>query len=293
MTREIQYTIQLGTAFDAGQQLIWSLVKEPWITQENIYVHRPRFYRSHLSRLAAQADGAQAGPQDLQEMFHLDQTPPDQDLHFVLNMTEPMQPEPHFYADGKWFDELGNRAARLRAVLSPAPVQFMLCLRNPAMLLSDALTSGDYPTYVSAQPNPFTLGWADVLRDLRAHVPDAPITVWCAEESPLTWGQILSSFGTTANKLTLDARTHMARSLMNDEGGKRLTDYLRQHPDLTDDLRARVISIFIEKFTPPENLEADVVIPGWSEDKQIRMDALYAADLEQVAKIDGVTFITV
>jgi len=293
LTRKIQYTIQLGTSFDEGQELIWSLVKEPWITQENIYVHRPRFYRSHLSRLAAQADGTQAGPQDLQKMFHLDQTDPDQDLHFVLNMTEPMQPETHFYADGKWFDGLGVRAARLRAVLSPAPVQFMLCLRNPAMLLSAALTSGDYPAYDAALPNPFTLRWTDVVHDLRAHLPDAPITVWCAEESPLIWGKVLSSFGAPEHELTLDGQTHLARSLMNDEGGKRLTEYLREHPDLTDDLRARVISIFIEKFTPPEKLEANVAIPAWSEDKQIRMDALYAADLEQVAKIDGVTFITV
>ena len=292
MTRDIQFTIQLGTAFDEGQQLIWSLVKEPWIEDENIYVHRPRFYRNQLSKLAAQPGGGAAGPDDLQKMFHLDQADPEQDLHFVLNVTEPMQPEPHFYANGTWFEGLGDRAARLRAVLAPAPVAFMLCLRNPAMLLSDALASTEYSGFEADLPNPFTLSWANVLRDLRTHVPDVPITVWCAEESPLIWGRVLSAVGAPPEKLTLEAHIHLAKSLMNAEGSKRLTKYLHQRPELPDELRARVISIFIEKFTPPEKLEADVTIPDWSEDKQLRMDASYAADLEEVATIDGVTFIT-
>jgi len=291
LTQEIQYTIQLGTAFDEGQQLIWSLVVEPWLADEGLFVHRPRFYRPQLRRLAE--SGASAGPDDLREMFFLDQKDPDQDMHLVLNVIEPMQPELHFYHDGKWFAGLGSRAARLRAVLAPSPLKFVLSLRNPALLLSDALASGNYPSFEKEIPDPLKLCWADVLRDLRTHVPDASIAVWSAEEAPLIWGPVLSYVGGAPEKLTLDAHIHLAKFLMNDEGGKRLTEYLRQHPDLTDDLRARVISIFIDKFTPPEKLEADVVIPGWSEDKQIRMDALYAADLEQVAKIDGVTFITV
>ncbi|WP_299733507.1 hypothetical protein [uncultured Tateyamaria sp.] len=291
MARQISYTLQFGTRFDGGLPLIWSMLADEGLDARGIVVPRPKRYRDVLAARVAAFDGTPASPDELNAMLGLDQLDPERDLHFVLRITDLMQPPPHFCPAGDWFFEAGPRAAHYRSVFAPAPVTFALSLSNPAVMLSQAWSSEEYPGIDVMTPDPFQLHWAVVLRELRESCPEASIIAWTAEESPMIWNRVLQATSQTDADFSIDAQIHVAKILMNEEGGLRLAEYLESHPNMPDALRARVIGIFLKRFAKEDEVETEIVIPGWSDELQAQMDAHYAADLKEVAAIEGVTLL--
>ena len=51
MTENLSYTIQIGTDFDLGQDLVWTLKSDPLLRANNVSVPRPKRYRRILPDL--------------------------------------------------------------------------------------------------------------------------------------------------------------------------------------------------------------------------------------------------
>lgn len=258
---------------------------------DGVLVPRPKWYRDLLAALAARTGDTPASPDALDAMFGLDQTEEARDLHCVLRVVELMEPPPHFCPAGDWFYDIGRRAAGYCAALAPAPVNFMISLCNPAHLLSEAMASGAYPGIEVIAPDPFDLQWAVVLRSLRDSCPDAPIIAWNADEAPMIWGRIIAAAVQRDAAFSPAATMQAAQGLMNEEGSARLAQYLDSHEGMPDALRAQVISIFLKRFPQKDVVHPEIVLPGWDEKVQARMDQHFASDLNDVAEIEGVTFI--
>lgn len=283
----MSFNIQLGTAFDAGQSLVWTLVTGASLRDGDVFAPRPRKYRAELPKLAASYDGVPASPSDLDAMFGIGSSDPDARSLWILRAPELMQSTAHFCPDGRWFPDLGARAARYAGVLSPAPVTFLMSLRNPAVMLSEAWASGKYPGFESAPPDPFALRWASVLADLRAQCPDARIIAWCAEDIAAIWNRVLTATVNGQVDVSTEAQIQFAKSQMREDGCASLDTYLAAHPDMPDTFRTRVIGMFMGRFPKVP----DVAIPGWSSEAELRMEDHYADDLDLVAQMDGVTLI--
>lgn len=271
--------------------MIWSLLKQASLNGENVYIPRPRTYRKQLAKLASQFGSTSFERQDLFGTLPLDYGEPEQDLHIVLKITDLMEPAQNFCPAGDWFFNLGQHAARYRSLLAPSEMKFMISLCNPAMLVSSAWSSGNYSGFDVIPPDPFALKWANILSDLRKHCSDVPIIAWSAEDAPMVWGQVLDAAVHPVAEISVAAEIHLAKHLMNNEGIRRLTEYLEQHKNMPRDKRARIISIFLNAFPQKDAQPSEVSIPDWDKGKQDRMDAQYAADLAEVAKIEGVTLI--
>ncbi|WP_159089260.1 hypothetical protein [Tateyamaria sp. Alg231-49] len=288
MTRQLSFTLQIGTRFDGGAPLIWSLMAEG---VEGVLVPRPKHYRGLLAAYAAQSGGAPISPDTIDAMFGLEQVEGPRDLHCVLRVLELMQPSANFCPAGDWFYEIGPRAAGYCAALAPAPVTFMISLCNPAHLLSQAVASRAYPGIEVIAPDPFDLQWAVVLRALRDSCPDASIIAWNADEAPMVWGSIIEAAVQREASFSEAAKIRAARNMMNEEGATRLAQYLDGHEGMPDALRAQVISIFLKRFPHKDAVRPEIVLPGWDATAQARMDEHFADDLSAVAGIEGVTFI--
>ena len=284
---KVSYHIQLGTAFDAGQSLTWTLVTGESLVQGNVFAPRPRKYRAALPKLASSYDGTPAPLSKLDRLFGTGQSADNVSSVCVLRAPEIMQTAARFCPDGHWFSGLGARMVQYRGVLSPAPVTVFLSLRNPALMLSEAWASGKYPGFDAAPPDPFDLQWATVLADLRAHCPDVPIVAWPAEDMATIWRRILVAAVGDRIDVPASAQIQFAKSVMREDGWASLDTYLATHPDMPDTFRTRVIGMFIGRFPIIPN----VSIPGWSTEVEARMADHYAADLAVVDQMDGVTLI--
>ncbi|MCX7560660.1 hypothetical protein OS190_13865 [Sulfitobacter sp. F26204] len=292
MAAENQFTIQIGTAFDNGQELIWTLKKEATSHDGGLIIPRPRKYRRELAKMAHAYEDTPAGTAKLQELLGVELGRGAQQSRCFLSVKELMQSGENFCPEGKWFRGLGERAARYCGLFSPSPLRIMISLRNPAALLSDAWSSGNYAGFDAVAPDPFDLSWADVLNDVRACCPDVPVIAWPAEESPLIWHQVLHAATQKPSEVPLAAGIHLAERLMTEEGGQRLAAYLEQHQDLPPEKRSRAVALFLDKFKVEDTEQDNLSIPGWNQEKQRLMQEHYAADLEKVSKIEGVTLLT-
>lgn len=286
---QLSFTLQIGTRFDGGVPLIWSLMAQ---SIDGVLVPRPKRYRNKLAAHVAAAPSDPVDPEELTAMLGLDQVEGTGDLNCVLRLVKLMEPAPNFCPAGDWFFGIGPRAAAYCAALAPSPVTFMISLCNPASLLSQALASGIYPGLDIMAPDPFDLHWAEVLRRLRRSCPDASIIAWNADEAPMIWGQVIEAAAGCDASFSDQARMLAAQGVMNEEGAARLSEYLDGHADMPDAMRAQVISIFVKRFRRADAVQPETVLPGWSAEAQARMDQHFAQDLKDVSEIEGVTLIT-
>ena len=289
MTRQLSFTLQIGTRFDGGVPLIWSLMAE---RVDGVVVPRPKNYREVLAAVEAHTEGSATRADAIGAILGPEHAEGQSDVHCVLRVVELMEPPPHFCPAGDWFYDIGPRAARYCAALAPAPVTFMISLCNPAHLLSQATASGAYPGIEVIAPDPFDLQWASVLRSLRESCPDAPIIAWNAEEAPMIWGRIVAAAAQRDASISDKIKMQVAQGLMNEEGSARLAQYLDSHEGMPDALRAQVISIFLKRFPQEGVVRPEIVLLGWDETAQARMDQHFADDLREVAEIEDVTLIS-
>jgi hypothetical protein len=117
------------------------------------------------------------------------------------------------------------------------------------------------------------------------------MTVWCNEDSPVLWADILQALSGHDTTTALTSTDDLALSLMTADGAKRLQGYLTDHPPASDAQRRRVFAAFLEKFADPAAMQMEFAPPGWTQDMVDRMTETYDADLRTIAAIPGVRVI--
>jgi hypothetical protein len=127
---------------------------------------------------------------------------------------------------------------------------------------------------------------------LRAAVPDAEITVWCNEDAPLLWPEILSLLAGAPEDPdlpdSLDGAGDFLAELMRPEGTTRLGSYLEQNAPRSASHRRRVIAAFLDRFARPDAVSETYDFPGWTAARIARLTETYEADIARIEGMEGV-----
>ncbi len=195
---------------------------------------------------------------------------------------------------GTLYPLVGERAPWIRNLFPSHVAEFAFALRNPATMIpamharfSDQESFGEYLGRIS----PETLSWVDMIRRLRAAAPDSPVTLWCNEDSPLIWPEILEALCGIETTTVLDGIDDFVSELMSDEGVARMNSYLETHPPASTEHRRRIVSAFLDKYVREEAVEMELDLPGWTAARISALTAKYEAEVEQIAAMDGVTLL--
>jgi hypothetical protein len=200
------------------------------------------------------------------------------------------------------YPEAGVRARRLRALFPQADVSFHIAIRDPATflpaLVAEIAATGDGQPL---QPHdPAALRWSDTLLDISRENPDCALFVWCDEDTPLLWPEILRSVAGHGPETVLEGVFDWYKSFVSAEGLAMMTRWLQDRPPMTDLQRRKVLSAFLDKFALPEQMEVDAGLEMHTEaegDAPAREDiadglsALYAEDLDLIAQIEAITLL--
>lgn len=262
------------------RNLLWSLRQNAGpMRAAGLQVPRPSAYQKLLAQVAA----GQMPPGDAVALVPV----PDVGQLFLTDRMM-MQPGPQMWDGVLWFPSIGERAARVRSVFPDADFRLFVTVANPARLLSAVLASDGELPEDPGKANPFWLAWADVIGDLRHHLPETPVTLWCAEESPFVWQRLMREASGLGPSVPLTGTLAPLQGMVSDAALDRLEAYLAQHPSYSETARAEVIGKFLERFAAPEALEEEIVIPGWTDALSADMDVQYDADIGQIALMDRV-----
>ena len=79
---------------------------------------------------------------------------------------------------------------------------------------------------------------------------------------------------------------------MSREGMRRFRAYLRDHPNLTDTQKKRVMIAFLDKYALAEKLEEELDLPGWTGDLVEELTEIYDNDIARLTEIPDLRLIT-
>ncbi len=186
------------------------------------------------------------------------------------------------------------RLSLFRQIFAGDEIELFLGLRNPAMFLP-ALLRGTPYTSVARLLNdndPADMRWSELIARIRTAHPDMPITVWCNEDTPLIWSQIVREMAGIDATVPIAGEFALLSEIMTKPGLQRFHAYLQAHPNMTEVQKRRVIAAFLDKFADEEAIEEELDTPGWTDEIVARLSDLYDEDLYEIQRIDGVQMIT-
>jgi hypothetical protein len=289
----MQVAFHLGVHDTDEDRLVRCLLKNKGkLAEEGIIVPGPSRYRALLRDTINALRGAEATP-EAQAVILEAVLEEDGGKRLILSNEQFLCLPDKVLGGGKLYPLAGRRARSLANLFPQHPVEFHLAIRNPATLLPAVfarLPTLAYDQFVAGS-DLTDLHWAQTIASIRDAVPNAPITVWCNEDTPLIWPEIVATVAQHDPATELEGVLDLAAEIMSPDGVKWMQTYLANHRPQSVQQRRRIITAFLAKFSQPEKTEVEIDMPGWTQGLIERISATYEQDISAVKALSGVTFI--
>lgn len=192
-----------------------------------------------------------------------------------------------------FYGRAGRRAAALAGLFPEAGCEFHMALRNPATLLPTllALSGGSDYTGFMQDLDPLRLSWVPVVQQIRQSVPRARLVLWCDEDSPVLWGDLLQRLAGPGAALLAHGRTDRIEPLLSETGRARLRSALAAGPALAGASLRAMMAAHLERHALPGALETEICLPGWDSELVAEMTVNYDRDTAEIAAMEGVEMV--
>lgn len=186
------------------------------------------------------------------------------------------------------------RLEAMRQIFPEDELELFFAVRNPATFMPALLAKTNFNTIedIFRGYDPYSFRWSELFERIRAQVPDIPITVWCNEDTPLIWAEVVREMAALEPTVGFEGEFSLLSEIMTESGMKRFRAYIAEHPGMSEIQKRRVISAFLDKFADDEAVEEEYDIDGWTEDKINQLTDLYEEDIYEIPRVPGVTMIT-
>jgi hypothetical protein len=290
----MQLAIHTGAHFTEEERLMKCLLRnKPPFSKQGIAVPGPGKYRRLLKQTldALKTAPAAEGARDVL----LDAIMDDEDADRLILSNA------HFFGapraavrGGILYPSAPERMKLIRNLFPEDEIEIFMAMRNPATLLPPMFEQSPRTSMLGylGVSDPCDIRWSDTLHAIRNAVPDIAITVWCNEDTPLIWAEIVREIAGIDLGADIVGEFDLLREIMSAEGMKRFEVYLDSHPNMTEIQKRRVISAFLDKFALDEEIEDELDLAGWNDELMDDMTDVYDEDMLEVQRIPGVTLIT-
>lgn len=290
----MQLILHTGAHYTEQDRLVKSLLRnQGMLRKKGVVVPGPANYRS-LIRDTLNAMHRHAAAENAREILLdvlLDDAPADR---VVLS-------DPNFYRTagtaiekGMLYPAAATRMMHMSNLFPDDDLEIFLGMRNPATLVpilhsvaADKTDAGFWGTRDVRD-----IRWSETIAQIKQAVPHVPITVWCNEDMPLIWSQIIREMAGLEFHEKISGGFDLLAAIMSKEGMQRFRAYLDSHPDMTEMQKRRVIAAFLDKFALEEEIEEELDMPGWTEALVDELTEQYDEDVLDIQRMPGVTVIS-
>lgn len=186
-----------------------------------------------------------------------------------------------------------RRMKNLCALFPDAEIELYLALRNPASFLAHAFQQSpraDTAHFMDGV-DPRVVRWSDTLLRIRQAVPQVPVTIWCNEDAPLIWSEIIRDMAGLSPDAEITGAYDLLSDIITSDGFDRFSAYMAGRPDLTELQIRRIVAAFMDKFAQEGVVEEELDMPGWTEDLVEDMSQTYDEDIDRIAQMPGIRLI--
>ncbi len=289
----MQVVFHIGAPCTDGDLMIGSLLKNrARLAKEHISVPQPSRYRAVVRDTSRALVGREASD-EIQEAL-LDAIVDEMDIDRLILS------DPRFICINRLVVQgpqiwpmIDRQTALLRGLFPQAEVEFFIGMRDPATLIPALFRNSRFTDFREFTENmqPHALTWSEMLRRLRAAQPDSAVYVWCNEDTPLLWGEVLREMAGVSSDFALDGMDDLVETIMDPTGFQRMQSYLTENPPETEMQRRRIVSAFLDRYAKDDAIEETLDVPGWTEDLIEQMSESYEQDMDAIARIPGVTLL--
>lgn len=282
----------LGAHFTDDERLLRCLLKNrDVLMQHEIVVPGPKRYRTLLRETATKLKG-HAASIDEQALILEQIMEEDRASRLVLSWDSFLS-LPNYVLKDRLYPAAAERVRAFCQIFPEIEAEFHLAIRNPASflpLLHEKLQPVSYGAFL-AGADPFDLYWSDVIERILDANPDVPLTIWCDEDTPLVWPEVLRAVSGLPADVALHGEEDLLASLMSVEGMTRMRAYMASHPPQGVAQRRKVVSAFLDKFALPDRVDQEIDMPDWTADIVAEMTELYDQDIARIAQMGEITFL--
>lgn len=290
----MQVAIHLGVHLTDEDRLLGCLMlNKAKLAEQGIIIPDPGRYRK-LIRNLLQALGKTMPKDEIQDTVIDAIIDEDEPERIILSDPGFLGVPGNIFGAGEFYPHAPGQTAKLHALFEQYDVSFYIGLRDPATFLPSIFhhaKTNDFKEFMSGV-DPHSARWSRVIARIRQAVPGAPITVWCNEETPLIFPDIIGAMADQDNPRPMEGLDELPASLMQPGAGDRLRAYMDRHRISEEDERRYVIMAFLDKCALPEAIEEEIDLPGWTAEYVEALSVQYDHDLEQLHDMDDVTFMT-
>lgn len=288
----MKIVLHLGLHCTDGEHLLRCLLKNKGaLAPKGIVVPGPGRYRPVLREAINQMKGERAAPGMTEALLDaiVDQ---DNAERVILSHENFLCAPDKALSEGMLYPK-ADKIGWFSNLFPETEMEACLAIRNPATLLPELRARVDPIAFdvALASADADGLSWAGVVERMRAAAPQVPLTVWCDEDTPLIWPEVVRSVAGCDEEVTLGHLYDRVAELMRPEGLQALTAYLETNPPLDEDHRRRVVSAFLDKFVREEVMAVEPAMPDWTEEDMTELSQAYDEDLREIAAMPGVRLI--
>lgn len=289
----MQIVFHIGANCTDDDRLLKSLLKNvETFAQQGIKVPGPGKYRRLIRESIKTLAGA-APAQGSREVLIDAILDDDQCDRLVMSHTKFMCVQRRIF-EGRVFYEVGEQKLLGLAALFPDDeLEICLAIRNPATFLPAAYEGSGMDTFdqfIRGMP-PTEVRWSDLIARIRAILPQAKLTVWCNEDTPFIWAQLIREMAGVDPLTRISGGFDLLNSIISPDGMKRFVAYLKANPPQTEQQKRRIIAAFLERYALESEIEDEIDLPGWNDATIEHLTALYDEDIDRIARMPGVNFI--
>lgn len=282
----------LGAHFTDDERLLRCLLKNrDVLMQHEIVVPGPKRYRTLLRETATKLKGQTASVDE--QALILEQIMEEDRARRLVLSWDSFLSLPNYVLKDRLYPAAGERVRAFCQIFPEIEAEFHLAIRNPASflpLLFEKLQPASYREFL-AGADPLYLNWSDLLERILDANPDVPLTIWCDEDTPLVWPEVLRAVSGLPVEVALQGEEDLLGSLMSVEGMTRMHAYMASHPPQSVAQRRKIVSAFLDKFALTERIEQDIDMPDWTADMVAEMTELYEEDIARIAQMGEITFL--
>ncbi len=289
----MQIAFHIGANATDGERLLKSLLKNAdTFAEQRILVPGPGKYRRLLRETIQNLGGEPPSPGTREVL--LDAILDGAEADRLVMSHNAFLAVPNQIFDGAVF--YGNAELKLSTLSALFPddeIELFIGLRNIATFIPACFDQAVIPgmkRYLSGM-DPLDVRWPALIRRMQTAAPEAKITAWCNEDTPLIWANLIREISGVDPMTKITGGFDLLAAIMSEDGMRRFLSYLKTHPPQTEPQKRRIIAAFLEKYALPEEIEETLDVPGWTEPLVDALTLQYEADVDEIAAMPGIRFI--
>lgn len=289
----MQIAFHIGANCTDEDRLLKSVLKNAeTLLRQGIAVPGPGKYRKLIREAIESLDGG--APAEGARDVLLDAIVEDDNIaRLVLSNDNFITIPKRVFDHSVFYHQVEKKVRGLHALFPDDEVSLFMGLRHPAGFLQETMRRAEVSSlaqYLGVLP-PQEVRWSDVVRRIKRAAPETPLFVWCNEDTPLIWEELMRLLSGVAADTPMTGQFDVLSGIITRQGMQEMA--LRMGSIAPGEVEARenLIANMLETHALPDLVEDSIDLPELDDPLVQAMTAGYEADLEVIAQMDGVDLI--